>query len=63
MKIRNESVWYFINIDNGMNASHLLYYEKCPYSKLLWSAYSSIRTEYGEYLSLFSPNAGKFGPE
>ena len=30
-----------------------------------WSAFSRIRTEYGEisYFSLFSPNAGKYGPE
>ena len=41
--------------------------KKCPYSKLFWSAFSHIRTEYGErhiqYLSIFSPNAGKLAPE
>ena len=36
---------------------------KCPYSKLLWSAFPRIRTEYGQYLSMFSPNVGKCGPE
>ena len=30
-----------------------------------WSVFSRIRTEYGDtkYLSVFSPNAGKYGPE
>ena len=29
-----------------------------------WSIFSRIRTEYGtEYLTVFSPNAGKYGPE
>ena len=26
--------------------------EKCPYSELFWSAFSLIRTDNGEYLSL-----------
>ena len=41
--------------------------EKYPYSELSWSAFSQIRTEYGVitalYRSVFSPNAGKCGPE
>ena len=39
--------------------------EKCPYSELFWSAFCRIQTEYGEILrlSVFSPNAGKYGPE
>ena len=37
--------------------------KKCPYSELFWSVFSRIRTEYGEYLSVFSPNAVKYGPE
>ena len=39
--------------------------EKCPYSDLIWSAFSRIRTEYGEIwgISVFNPNAGKCGPE
>ena len=37
--------------------------EKCPYSELFWSVFSRIRTEYLEILSVFSPNAGKCGPE
>ena len=42
--------------------------EKYPYSELFWSVLSRIGTEYGEilctlYLSVFSPNAGKNGPE
>ena len=32
--------------------------EKCPYSELFWSVFTRIRTEY-----VFSPNAGKCGPE
>ena len=38
---------------------------KYPYSELFWSAFSRIRTEYGEILSVsvFSPNAEKCGPE
>ena len=43
--------------------------EKPLYSELFWSTFSSIRTEYGEilrrdtpYLSVFSPNVGKYGP-
>ena len=27
--------------------------EKCPYSELFWSAFSRIRTEYGEIRSIF----------
>ena len=45
--------------------------EKCPDSHLFWSVFFRIRTKYGEmriridteYLSAFSPNAGKYGPE
>ena len=38
-------------------------HEKCPYSQLLWSAFSRIWTEYGEILlisnlRIFSPNEG-----
>ena len=32
--------------------------ENCPYSELFWSAFSRIRT-----VSIFSPIAGKYGPE
>ena len=28
-----------------------------------WSVFSCIRIEYGPYLSVFSPNTGKYGPE
>ena len=31
---------------------------KCPYSEFFWSVFSRI-----QYLSVFSPNAGKYGPE
>ena len=39
--------------------------EKCPYSEFFWSVVSRFWTEYREtpYLSDFSPNAGKYGPE
>ena len=32
-----------------------MYYtgKKCPYSELFWSAFSSIRTEYGEIQSMY----------
>ena len=36
--------------------------ENCPNTEFFWSAFSRIWTEY-EYLSVFSPNAGKYGPE
>ena len=35
--------------------------ENCLFSELFWSAYSSIRIS--PYLSVFSPNAGKYVPE
>ena len=34
--------------------------EKCPYSEFFWSVFLRIWTE---YLSILSPNAGKYGPE
>ena len=34
--------------------------KKCPYSKLLWSAFSRIWTK---CLFVFTPNAGKYGAE
>ena len=37
--------------------------EKCAYSELFWSTFFCIQTEYGENLPVFSPNAGKYGPE
>ena len=40
--------------------------EKCPYSEFFWCVFSRIKAEYGEildYLSVFSPNAGKYRPE
>ena len=38
--------------------------EKCLYSELCWSTSSRIRTEYNApYLSVFSLNAGEYGPE
>ena len=42
---------------------HQLLRKKCPYSELFWSELSRISTEYGEYLSVFSPNGGKCRPE
>ena len=42
------------------------YYKHCVKSVQIrsnfWSVFSRIWTEYG-YLSVFSPNAGKYGPE
>ena len=36
--------------------------ENSPYSEFFWSVFSRIWTEYGD-LSVFSPNAGQYGPE
>ena len=36
--------------------------EKYPYSEFFWSVFPRIQTEYGEIHSVFSPNAGKYGP-
>ena len=36
-----------------MRSEHCM---KCPYSEYFWSVFSRI-------LSVFSPNAGKYGPE
>ena len=38
--------------------------EKYPNTEFFWSVVSHSRTEYGEipYLSVFSPNVGKYGP-
>ena len=41
-------------------------HEKCPYSEFFWSAFSRIRLNKElntEYLSLFIPSTGKYGPE
>ena len=40
--------------------------EKCPYLEFFWSLFFDIPGEYGDLqsnLSVFSPNAGKYGPE
>ena len=40
--------------------------KKCSYLEFLWFVFSRIRADYGEiltYLSVFSPNVGKYGPE
>ena len=36
---------------------------KCLCSQFFWSVFSRIWTEDTPYLSVFSPNAGKYGPE
>ena len=46
----------------------LALHEKCPYSEFFWSVFSRILTECGKilrtpYLSVFSQNAEKYGPE
>ena len=38
------------------NKQHLTLREKCPYSELCWSAFSRIRTEYGEILQEMREN-------
>ena len=67
-----------VSWDHGALNSNIIYlflitqlieYTHCVKSVQIWvffcSAFSRIRTEYGEILSLsvFSPNAGKYGPE
>ena len=37
--------------------------KKCPYSELFCSIFSRIRIFITQYLSVISPNAGKYGPE
>ena len=41
--------------------------EKCTYSEFLWSVFSRPHSDViqrdTDYLSVFSPNAGKYGPE
>ena len=39
--------------------------KKCPYLEFFWSVFSVFELNTGdtEYLSVFSPNAGKYGPE
>ena len=41
---------------SGVKIFHCV--KKCPHSELFRSAFSCIGTEYGEILSIFSPNAG-----
>ena len=36
--------------------------EKCAFSEFFWSVFSRIRWD-APYLSVFNPNAGKYGPE
>ena len=45
---------HHVNSDNECTVR-----KKCPYSELFWSSFSRIWPKYGEYLSIFSPNAGK----
>ena len=70
---RNTKRWYLLFLNFWplvlkilLFESKLALREKCPYSELFWSAFSRFLTEYGEMymcLSVFSPNAGKCGPE
>ena len=55
---RGYIVWVYLNIAYEYSLTPLR--KNCPYSELFWSAFSRIRTEYGEILS---PNVGKCGPE
>ena len=41
-----------INMVKGKHIVYLVLRKKCPYSELFWSAYSRIRTEYGEILRI-----------
>ena len=41
-----------INMVKGKHIVYLVLREKCPYLELFWSAFSRIRTEYGEILRI-----------
>ena len=49
----------------GLKSPFLPLHENCPYSGFFWFAFSHMWTVYGEilYISVFSPNVGKYGPE
>ena len=56
--------YIFICILNVFYLYHLFHCVKSvQIRRFFWSVLSRIRTEYGEILSVFSPNAGKYGPE
>ena len=44
--------------ENDIIDKYITLREKCLHSEFFWSVFSRIRT-----LSVFSPNAGKYGPE
>ena len=56
---------FLFSYNGGRDSQQTTLREKCPYLKFFWSVFSRIRTEYGEIrsISVFSPNAGKYGPE
>ena len=67
MKLRGEKTFmgilaHWVEI---LHAEVEALYEKCQYSGFFWFVLSRIWTEYGEipHLSVFTPNAGKYGPE
>ena len=52
---------FFYSNSNSNNVDLQTQHETCPHSELFWSAFSRIRTKYGE--KRISRNAGKCGPE
>ena len=73
--------WFYTRLESGQEAEYTLYTlrKKCPFLKLFSSAFSRIRTEYGEIRSIspysvqmrenadqnnsVSPSVGKCEPE
>ena len=62
------SIFFIVELNNSLlivsnTLSFLLFLlsialrEKCTYSELIWSAFSRIRTEYGDILSIFPYSA------
>ena len=47
-----ENVLLYTCVANNNQNKDIWLLEKCPYLKLFWSAFSRIRTEYGEILSI-----------
>ena len=53
---RSHFTYYYANEDKNEEAMLSSLCKKCPYSELFWSAFSRVRTEYGEIWSI-SPNS------
>ena len=54
---------FFQKLKYSTVAIFLTLREKCPYSEFFWSIFSAFGLNDTPYLSVFSPNAGKYGTE